>query len=359
MNQHVIKTSADIGAHNLLANCARALPGERLLILWESPELGYFDADLAPAIAATAHAMDLNVTSAQVPFMPEAPEITDDLRRRMEAADITLFLSRLGDQLRFCEMPAGRIIVCFAISAGLLGSAFGTAPHNAFAALKTAVNTALCTARHVRVTCPHGTDFAGVPDMGDIADTSILRFPVSVFAPVPGAAFSGAVALPGFLAGTGSRYYDAYTVRLDAPTQAHFTAGRLTHFTGTPADVARANHHYDTIAGRYGIERNMVHSWHAGIHPGCGYPWPGVDNMERWSGVAFGNPRLLHLHTCGADAPGEISWNVVDPTVTFDGVQVWENGTFHPRRLPGGADILHAHPEVARLFTDPDRRIGL
>jgi len=360
MEQHMVKNSAEIGAHNLLAGCARAKPGERLLILWESPDLGYFDADLAPCIADTARAMGLRVISVEVPFMPEAPALSADLRRRIADADITLFLARLGDQLRFCDaMPGGRVIVCFAVTTGLLGSAFGTASHDAFNALKGLVNTALSGARQVRVTCPMGTDFFGTPDMGEMADTAVLRFPVSVFAPVPGAAFSGVVALPGFLAGTGSRYYDDYLVRFDGPVVAQFRAGRLVGFDGSSGDVARASRHYDTIAARYGIDRNMVHSWHAGIHPGCGFGWDGLTQMERWSGVAFGNPRLLHLHTCGADAPGEISWNVIDPTITLDGVALWQDGVFHPSRIAGGAELMADNPEVARLFQNPDRRIGL
>lgn len=37
------------------------------------------------------------------------------------------------------------------------------------------------------------------------------------------------------------------------------------------AAVARAKAHHDLIAGRYGPNRNAVHSWHAGLHPPCGF----------------------------------------------------------------------------------------
>lgn len=359
MGQHMTKNEAHTGAYNLLVNCAGAQAGQRLLIVRESPDLGYFDGGLAPCIADAARSMGLRVSTMDVPFMPEAPELPAALCARMEDVDITLFLARLGDQLRFTAMPDSRAIVCFAVTEGLLGSAFGTGDHGAFSALKNLVNRHLAKARHVHVTCPLGSDFHGCPDMGDIADTSVLRFPVSVFAPVPGVQFSGTVALPGFLAGTGSRYYKEYLLRFTAPVLAHFTAGQLTHFTGAPGDVASADRHYDTISTRYGIERNRVHSWHAGIHPGCAFGWDALENMERWSGVAFGNPRILHLHTCGADAPGEISWNMIDPTIAIDGVKVWDEGRFYPERLEGGGEILAAHPMVAALFENPDRRIGL
>ena len=37
--------SPERGACNLLKNCAKAMAGDRLLIAYEPPEYGYFDAD--------------------------------------------------------------------------------------------------------------------------------------------------------------------------------------------------------------------------------------------------------------------------------------------------------------------------
>lgn len=42
--------------------------------------------------------------------------------------------------------------------------------------------------------------------------TGVSRFPMPVFTPLPAAEFSGIVALPGFLAGTGSLYYQPYAI---------------------------------------------------------------------------------------------------------------------------------------------------
>ncbi|MDH5531351.1 MAG: hypothetical protein OEY05_15070, partial [Paracoccaceae bacterium] len=117
--------------------------------------------------------------------------------------------------------------------------------------------------------------------------------------------------------------------------------------------------HYDRVSGMFGIDRNFVHSWHAGIHPGCGYPRNARDNYERWGGSSFGNPRILHFHTCGAYAPGEISWNMLDPTIEVDGVKVWEDGVFHAERLDGGQAVLDTYPCAKKAFGHPDRQIGL
>lgn len=349
------------GARNLLEHCARAASGERLLIAFEPPELGHFDAGMLGLVTEAAQSLGLKVDTLDVGFDAGNPHLTPGFLARAEVADIILFLSRLGDQLRFSQMPPGkRIIVDFAVTHDLLGSGFATAHHDAFLALKDAVNDTLDKSTQVRVTCPLGTDFAGRPEMTltPDGDTTILRFPMSVFTPVPAHGFSGRVALR-FLTGTGSRYYDDYSPEFDAPVFARFERGRLTGFDGQPGDVARANAQYDRVAAMFGIDRNFVHSWHAGIHPGCAFPWDMRQNWPRWGSVAFGNPRILHFHTCGAYAPGEISWNVIDPTVEVDGIALWERGVFHAERLPGGAEILARYPCAAALFAAPERDIGL
>ena len=347
------------GARNLLVNCAGAVAGDRLLIAYEPPEFGYFDKDAVATVAGAARGLGIDVDTVDVGFNPENPHLPPDLLDRFEAADVILFLARLGDQLRFSDMPKGKkIIVSFAINRALFGSGFANGHHDAFLEIKDAVNTVLDKADEVRMTCPLGTDVRGAPEMNLNADgdTSILRFPMSVFTPVPGHGFSGKVAVP-FLTGTGSRYYDDYTIEFETPVMIAMENGRITGIEGREADRARAQ--YDRVAGMFGIDRDFVHSWHAGIHPGCGYPWDMRENYERWGGSAFGNPRILHFHTCGAYAPGEISWNIFDPTIEIDGTVFWENGVFHADRLPGGGQILETYPCAAGLFAQPDPNIGL
>lgn len=350
------------GARNLLTNCARAQAGDHLLIAYEPPEFGYFDADSVQIVADAATGLGLSVETLDVGFNPSEPHLTPELLAAFERADVVLFLARLGDQLRFSDMPQGKkVIVSFAVTRELFGSGFSNGHHDAFMALKSAVNQVMANVQHVELSCPAGTSITGTPEMNlsPSGDTSILRFPMSVFTPVPAHSFSGRVAMPGFLTGTGSRYYEPYTVEFEDQVHAVMKDGRLTGFTGTVADVARAEAHYDHVAGMFGIDRNFIHSWHAGIHPGCGYPWQARDNYERWGGAAFGNPRILHFHTCGAYAPGEISWNVIDPTIVVDGVTLWDRGQFFADRLPGGQDILDRFPCAAALFTKPDTEIGL
>ncbi|WP_319544532.1 hypothetical protein [Ruegeria conchae] len=349
------------GALNLLINCARASTGDKLLIAYEPPEFGYFDAECVDVVSRVAHKLGMTVDTVDVGFNPDNPHLTPELMARFEEADIILFLARLGDQLRFSDMPQGKkIIVSFALSKEMLGSGFSNGHHDAFMELKTDINAVLDSSTEVRLTCPLGTDVRGRPIMNlkPTGDTSILRFPMSVFTPVPAYSFSGRVAIS-FLTGTGSKYYDDYTIEFDRPVFAIMENGRLLRFEGDPANASKAEAHYDRVAGDLGIDRSFVHSWHAGIHPGCGYPWDMRDNYERWGGSAFGNPRILHFHTCGAYAPGEISWNVIDPTIEIDGVTYWNNGVFHADRLPNGQTILDQYPCAASLFKYPDPDIGL
>ena len=350
------------GARNLLLNCAQCREGERLLIAFEPESYGYFGADVLRDVEAEARSLDLDVTLADVGFEPTRDQLPADLFALIAEHDIVLFLSRLGDQLRFSDMPLGpRFVVCFALNSHLLGSLFGSADYGALCKVKRAVDEAIMAARRIVITCPNGTEVLGrVPD-GNAApqDTTVRRFPMSVFSPVPADLFSGRVALGGFLTGTGSRYYEDYSIEFEGPVFALMEAGRLSGFEGSAADVAKANAHYDRVAQQFGLDRNFVHSWHAGIHPGCGFPWDLRQNFERWGGAAFGNPRVLHFHTCGAYPPGEISWNAFDPTIELDGLRVWDNGRLRLEHLAGGVDILTEYPELRALFANPDREIGL
>jgi hypothetical protein len=284
------------------------------------------------------------------------------LLAEMRQADCTVFLARLGDQIRYRTRGACKSqIVCYALDRAMFASAFCTSTYDAFDRQSTLINDAIANAARIDVTCPLGTAFSGTtPDFPHSgADTTRKRFPMSIAAPVPAHSFSGHIMQSGFLTGTGSQYYAPYACELQEVLAVHFEGNRITDFTGHAGDVAAALAHYTRVGATYGIDPTYVHSWHAGIHPGLSYgPFAG-HSTERWSGGAFGNPRILHVHTCGAYPPGEISLNVIDPTVRLDGVALWENGRLHPERIAGGAALLAQHREVAALFEAPAQAIGL
>ena len=349
-------------AGNLLCDCGGLANGARVLILHEPEGLGYYDDALAGRVAWAAREMGFRVELAEVAFDREAEVLPDAVIDAMRDADFSVFFARIGDQLRFQAFPEGtRAVVSYALDTAAFASRFGAASYTGFIALKDAVERTLLGADEIVMRCRNGTEVrgSGRSCAEESTDVTIKRFPMLMPCPVLAGGFSGRVALSGFLAGTGSRYYDPFGIEFAGPVAALFEQGRLIAFDGAPEDVALANDHYDHVASRFAIDRDFVHSWHAGIHPACAFPGHASDCYMRWSGSAFGNPRLLHFHTCGAYAPGEICWNVVDPTIIADGVAIWEHGRLYPERVPGGQAILERHGDIAQIFANPTRQIGL
>ncbi len=348
------------GAVALFRDCVQARAGQRVLLVEEPAGAGYYD-DAAPRMAAeAARALGLRVFATQAPAGADDAALADFVSG-LHGFDHIVYFARVGDQLRFsaaADHPPATI--CYALEGAMLEGAFGAACHCGMCALKAAVEAALRAAGHIRVTCAHGTDYAGrIAPGAEGVETGLNRFPMLIHQPAPAAGFSGRVALRRFLVGCGSRFYEPYWRPLEADVIARIEGARIVGFDGPARTVAAIRAHYVDIAGRFDVEPWAVHSWHAGIHPACAFPHPAQADMKRWSGGAFGNPRLLHFHTCGDYAPGEISWHVVDPTVTLDGVALWEAGRLRPERLVEWPVWSAAHPRLAALFDAPTREIGL
>jgi hypothetical protein len=357
-----INPQLSAGATGLLRDCVKGQPGERLLIVSEPSGAGYYDDDTAKVTAAAARASGLKVYETEAPVAlgssAEIAAFIDVLR----GFDHVIFFARVGDQLRFTELAGlPSSTMCYTLDKESLDSAFGTACYQGLCEVKAFIDDAFQKAKHIRVTCPRGTDYAGKADWQDypVADVSLKRFPMLVPKPVPAQGFSGKLVLSRFLLGTGSHFYEPYSLSLSEDVQAIVENNRLIRFIGSESEVARVNAHHEDIAHRYGVDPWYVHSWHAGIHPGCIFPSDARHNLLRWSGSAFGNPRVLHFHTCGQYAPGEISWTIIDPTIYLDDIPIWENGDLYPERLPGGEHLLDTHSRLRELYKKPLRDIGL
>jgi hypothetical protein len=216
---------------------------------------------------------------------------------------------------------------------GLLGSEFCTVHHRFMAEVLQSFESRLNAAHNWRITCPLGTDVSGTQlpvDSGseDIEDFTLLLFPVSIHRPVSCATMNGRVVLAHWLMSTANHVYEDSFLRLEEPVTALVRDGRITDFEGPGELVRRIRSHYRRVADLYGIEQDVVHSWHAGIHPKAMYPLGARSNIDRWGSVAFANPRYLHFHTCGNYAPGEIAWSLFDARVQIDEEVYWEAGRF-------------------------------
>ena len=353
---------AEKAVKNLLFQCAEAKTGQSLLIVHETTEQSFYDPLLPSIVSEHAKALGFSVCFEEIEFDPKVRDPCPRLVQAMRLADHTLFLARLGDQIRF--RPGSEKfskIISYALDGDMLASDFGTADYKGFEFLKAVIDKVIADAGSIQVTCPAGTNFSGNiknPE-NELVDVELKRFPMSIFTPVPTLHFSGRIAQNGFLVGTGSQYYTPYACALKETLFVDFKGNKITKFYGCKEDVATAKNHYKFVSRKYGIDPYFVHSWHAGMHPACQFSGPASQSFERWSGSAFGNPRLLHFHTCGEYPPGEISLNIVDPTIVVDGVAIWQEGQLYPSRLPGGSNIFYEYPALARVFDDPSVDIGL
>ena len=349
------------GARNLLVGCAGLAPGESLLIIREDPSLGWYDRAAPEAVAREARAMGIEPAFLDVGAPANAPD--PRVAEAIAAHDCTVFFARIGDQDRFgAAVPGTRSVMCYARDAAALASAYGRTAHRALRDLKEAVNAVLLDATRIEIACPRGTAYAGrvsEADRAAPADVSVLRFPLGVPQPLDGSGFSGRVALSRYLTPTGSKVYEPPSLALEGTIHAEVEAGRIVGFAGDRDEIARVRAHYERVAETFSIEWDVVHSWHAGIHPASAYSAEVAEDPDRWSNSVFTNPRLVHFHTCGNYAPGEISWNVLDPTIALDGVALWDRGRLRPEAFPRTQACLEAWPELAALFANPSDAVGL
>jgi hypothetical protein len=356
-----MKNGLEVGISNLLHNCAKLQSGETLLIVQEDPALGWYDSTAALAVRSKAQAIGLETTLLEVgaPGLDKDPELLEQIARH----DSTIFFARVGDQDRFGDNNGKeRSVMVYARDAANLSSPFGQIHHQAMSEMKNAVNDVVLGGTKVTITCPLGTNLSGaVPEVEreNDADVTVKRFPLGVPQPVPAAGFSGKVALTGYLTPTGSKPYDPPNCRIDGVVMANVKAGRIVGFEGEADAIVAVERHYDTVSQQLGIDRDFIHSWHAGIHPGSGYPGSVHDDPDRWSNNVFTHPRFVHFHTCGAYAPGEICWMVLDPTIDVDGTALWERGTMKPDNFDETSQVISRWPELRRQFEAPAGPIGL
>ncbi|MDH3667632.1 MAG: hypothetical protein OEN23_11950 [Paracoccaceae bacterium] len=325
----------DAGVRNLVSGCAEVKAGQRVLVVAEDPALGWYD-DAAPrAVARAARAIGAEVAVLPVGGPSEQPP---GLAAALADVDVAIFFAQLGDQDRFTGDDAGPIrVMSYARTADALASPYGRRDHGEMLRVKRAVDELLSQATEITIRCPLGTHMKGTPGRGSpdgAADIAIRRFPMCVPTPVSAQRFSGRVVLAEPLTSTGSQVYDPPWLAIPEPVTAEVENGRIAAFRGAPEVVARIEAHYASVAERFGIDADVVHSWHAGIHDACAPACARDANPDLWSNSIFGNPNYLHFHTCGDYPPGEICWMVAAPTIAADDRVVWREGALVGPILP-------------------------
>ena len=344
------------GAWNLLQGCAELKRGESLLVVQEDPDLGWYDAEAAQTVIEVARELGASVS---VYRLEQISDATDSVLDQLRAThDCTVFFARAGDQQRFSPAPPGqRSVMCYARDAGMLASPYGTIHHAAMLAMKQAIDEIIRSALTIEISCPLGTDFRGemrTPDSTtsepELNDVGILRFPQGIHSPISAQCFKGQIALANYVTSTGSTYYQPDNLPLEGIVLVQAADGKIHEFTGRKTDIKRLQDHYRYVSNLLGLNHEIVSSWHAGIHPGCYYPVSIHENPDRWGNNVFTHPRMLHFHTCGDEPPGEIAWNIENPTITVDGNPLWDRGRLRVADFLPTKWVLKQWPELQELF---------
>ena len=352
------------GLSSMFDDCIGLKADDRLLLVVEAAQETYYDRAVAATVADGASLRGAQVQCIQAPVVADPTDLTADFLEAVSSADHTVFMARLGDQLRFGSLPgAGSKTMCYTLDQDLLGAPFATLPYQGMVQLADELDSIFESGQRWRVRCPLGTDVSGRSLAADWqkpqATGAMKRFPVMTFRPVSADSMDGRVALARWLIGTGSRLYDPYALKLTSVVFAQVEQGRIVGFDGESSDVASIKAHYDHIARRYDLNRDRVHSWHAGLNPGTFYSGSPEENLMRWGGIAFGSPRYLHFHTCGDEAPGEICWSVFDATVEVDGQALWRDGVFQFTEHGRFSRISTAFPALLEAYAHVRTDIGV
>ncbi|MEM7172109.1 MAG: hypothetical protein AAF530_18205 [Pseudomonadota bacterium] len=344
------------GAQNLLQGCLQIKGGERLLLISEDASLDHFAPEVADIVEAEAQKLGAQVFILKTPRVKGPEDFPKVIVGAMENADHTVFFSRIGDQLRFDALPGdGTKTMTYILDREYLASDFARLPHALMLEVRQKIHEVLDGGVAWRVTCPAGSDLSGYepprqPQSKGKKDFSLRLFPVTIFRPIAASSMQGKIVLSRWITSTDTHLHDPDVVRLDIPVTAQVADGRIRDFQGPASAVAKVRDYYDMVSRELGLDPEIVHSWHAGIHPKTFYNRRAADHPSRWGSVAYASPRHAHFHTCGDYAPGEIAWTLIDPTITFNGEIFWEAGRFTFLDRPDLQALLSKYPGWENAF---------
>lgn len=348
----MINDDVYLGVKNLLTNCARVQAGDKILIVSEKESLGWYRYDAAESVRSVAISLGISAKIVEV----DAPgnQKYNEVETIISNYNCTIFFARLGDQNRFEKLKSkSKRVMCYARSINDLGSLFSRVNHQAMVELKESINSVFLNSKKVEVICPHGTYISGEMLKSKFyinSDVTVRRFPMVVPMPILASSFSGKVLLSNYLTSTGSKVYYPNSLKLSKLLTISISKGRISDVFGLEKDVLNFNKHYDFVSKKFNLDKNAVHSWHAGIHPATSYEKEIDKDPDQWANTIFGNPHFLHFHTCGALPPGEICWMIKDPTVKVDNKDLWSAGVLMVAQFNETKKCLKKWPELNQLF---------
>jgi hypothetical protein len=345
------------GIFNLLHNCLSIKPQQRLLIIGEPEGTGYYEDGLCERIAKQAESFGALVSLIRPPLVSGPNDIDPSVSEVISQADHTVFLARLGDQVRFSEVHGtGSKTICYTLEHNLLDTAFGTVPWDLFKQIHDRLVARIASAQSYQITCPLGTQLRGrvkatakqSANTG-IAEFTVKPFPVLIYPPLQCTELNGQLVLDRYLASTSINDIENSILKLEQPVTAHIEESRIVGFDGDSNTVASVEAQYQRVGKLTDGDPYTVNSWHTGMYPKTFYRRPIDDDVQRWSDLAFGSPRYTHFHTCGNN-PGNIATAMFDATIGFDDQLFWEAGQFVFLDQPEQQALLEHYPDYPDAF---------
>ena len=335
------------GARNLLQNCAGATAGDRVLLVGESGSAPFFDPLLCDDLADVC--ATLGIDSQVILAQPgaDASHFPVAVSEAMQTTDITIFFSRLGDQLRFIESPgASKKIMCYTLDRAHLASDFAGTDYHAMQRLHDHLLAKITASKTYSIEAPNGTSLTAiVPNQVDsgkspVTEFSLQLFPVMIFPPLHFHRLEGQLVLEHFLLSSSTRAYADSVLYLDSPIKITVEDSQMIAFDGNHQLIGRLRHQLERAASITGGDPYQLNSWHTGINPYTFYQGDPYRDLERWGTVAYGSPRYTHIHAAGND-PGDVSIQLFDASIAFDGEVLWDNGRFNYLDSEEVRDILN------------------
>ena len=168
------------GARSLIEDAIGAKPGDTLAIVAEDPGLGIYDALVPDCVAEVAGTLGISTRIIPVGDHAGLEEIPPEVADALNTADHVLFHSRLGDTLRFSDIPGqASKTMSYALDISILGGPSCTVPHRVMEEIRAAYDRIADTAETWRITCANGTDISGTQNIARVARGEAEDFTVT------------------------------------------------------------------------------------------------------------------------------------------------------------------------------------
>ena len=341
------------GARNLLQNCAGASAGDRVLLVGEQGPRPFFDPRLCTDLAEVCATLAIEPTIVLAEPGVDANHFPTTVSEAMQATDITIFFSRLGDQIRFLDSPgASKKIMCYTLDRAHLSSAFACTDYHAMQRLHDHLLARIKQSRAYTISAPNGSSLSAViPEEIDsgqqaMTDFSLQLFPVMIFPPLHFHHLEGQLVLEHFLLSSSTRAYDNSVLPLPTPIRVNIEDSRMIAFDGDRELIVQLRNQLERAASITGGDPYRLNSWHTGINPHTFFHGDPHEDLERWGTVAYGSPRYTHIHAAGND-PGDVSIQLFDASISFDDDTIWDNGRF----------VYLDSDEIRALLNDSEREL--